>query len=78
MVAQQCGLEVGEFIWSGGDIHAYTNHIDQIKEQLTRDPFELPRLVIKTCPKDIFSYHYDLFEFKNYKFHPTIKAPIAV
>ncbi|MCG7378502.1 thymidylate synthase [Paenibacillus sp. ACRSA] len=78
MIAQQCDLEVGEFIWSGGDVHIYSNHIEQVKTQLTREPFVLPKLVIKRKPESIFDYKFEDFEFENYQHHPGIKAPIAV
>ncbi len=78
MVAQQCDLEVGDFVWVGGDVHAYANHMDQIKEQLTREPRELPRLVIKHKPRSIFDYRVEDFELEGYEPHPAIKAPVAV
>lgn len=78
MVAQQCDLEVGEFIWSGGDVHIYTNHLEQVNLQLTREPYELPQLVIKRKPDSIFDYTYEDFEFLNYNYHPAIKAPVSV
>lgn len=78
MVAQQCGLGVGEFIWTGGDCHIYNNHFDQVKEQLSREPLPYPRLVIKRKPENIFSYKFEDFDFLNYNPHPPIKAPIAV
>ncbi|CEG58929.1 thymidylate synthase [Legionella fallonii] len=78
MVAQQCNLGVGEFIWTGGDCHLYLNHLDQARTQLTREPFPLPTLHIKSKPESLFEYSYDDFEFANYQFHPAIKAPIAV
>ncbi|PWW36015.1 MULTISPECIES: thymidylate synthase [Paenibacillus] len=78
MIAQQCDLEVGEFIWSGGDVHIYSNHVEQVKTQLEREPFALPKLVIKRKPASIFDYTFDDFEFENYQHHPGIKAPIAV
>ncbi|WP_433946614.1 thymidylate synthase [Paenibacillus sp. SN-8-1] len=78
MVAQQCDLEVGEFIWSGGDVHIYTNHIEQVNLQLTRAPYELPQLVIKRKPDSIFDYTYEDFEFINYVHHPAIKASVSV
>lgn len=78
MVAQQCDLGVGELIWSGGDVHIYKNHVTQVEEQLTREPFDLPTLYIKRKPDSIFNYKYDDFEFLNYQYHPTIKAPISV
>jgi thymidylate synthase len=78
MVAQQTGLEVGEFIWTGGDCHLYSNHLDQVKEQLSRDTFSLPQLIIKRKPDSIFDYQFEDFEFENYQFHPHIKAAVAV
>ncbi|WP_408892226.1 thymidylate synthase [Paenibacillus taichungensis] len=78
MIAQQCDLKVGEFIWSGGDVHIYSNHVEQVKTQLEREPFALPKLVIKRKPDSIFDYTFDDFEFENYQHHPGIKAPIAV
>lgn len=78
MVAQQCDLEVGEFIWSGGDCHIYNNHTEQVKEQLTRDPLELPTLKIINKAKSIFDYKYEDFEFENYRHHPAIKAKISI
>jgi thymidylate synthase len=78
MIAQQCDLEVGEFIWSGGDVHLYSNHFEQAKEQLGREPLPLPQLKIKRKPADLFSYEYEDFEIVDYEAHPSIKAPIAV
>jgi len=78
MVAQQCGLEVGDLIWTGGDVHIYSNHLEQVKLQLTRDPYAPPRLVIRRKPDSIFDYKYEDFEFVDYVCHPAIKAPIAV
>ncbi|PQP81789.1 thymidylate synthase [Paenibacillus sp. PCH8] len=78
MIAQQCDLEVGDFVWSGGDVHIYSNHVDQVKTQLEREPFALPKLVIKRKPDSIFDYTFEDFEFENYQHHPGIKAPIAV
>jgi thymidylate synthase len=78
MVAQQCDLEVGDFVWSGGDTHIYNNHIDQVNLQLTREPYQLPKLNIKRKPKSIFDYEFEDFEILNYQSHPGIKAPIAV
>jgi thymidylate synthase len=78
MIAQQCDLEVGEFIWSGGDVHIYNNHVEQVKLQLTREPHPLPTLNILRKPDSIFDYTFEDFEFAGYTFHPTIKAPIAV
>lgn len=78
MVAQQCQLKVGEFIWSGGDCHLYSNHMEQVTEQLSRDPFPLPQLIIRRKPESIFDYQYEDFEFVNYQCHPAIKAPVAI
>ena len=78
MVAQQCNLEVGEFIWTGGDCHLYLNHLEQAQTQLQRQPLPLPQLVIKRKPGSLFDYHFDDFEFVNYQSHPGIKAPIAI
>ncbi|HWP95008.1 MAG TPA: thymidylate synthase [Gammaproteobacteria bacterium] len=78
MVAQQTALEVGEFIWTGGDCHIYLNHLEQVEEQLRREPYPLPRLVIRRCPPTIFDYVYEDFEIVNYRAHPAIKAPVAV
>jgi thymidylate synthase len=78
MLAQQCDLEVGEFIWSGGDVHIYLNHLGQVKTQLAREPFPLPQLVIKRKPESIFEYRFEDFEFVNYQYHPGIKAPVSI
>jgi thymidylate synthase len=78
MFAQQCDLEPGEFVWTGGDVHLYSNHIDQVKLQLSREPFALPQLKIKCKPNSIFDYQFEDFEIVNYQSHPSIKAPIAV
>jgi thymidylate synthase len=78
MVAEQCELGVGEFIWSGGDTHLYLNHIDQARLQLTRQPYPLPQLYFKRKPASIFDYQYEDFEVVNYQCHPGIKAPISV
>lgn len=78
MIAQQCDLEVGEFIWSGGDVHIYSNHLEQVKLQLTRDPLPLPKLNILRKPDSIFDYKFEDFEFVSYEHHPSIKATVAV
>jgi len=78
MVAQQCDLAVGDFIWTGGDCHLYSNHMDQAKLQLTRDPFPLPQLSIKRRPETILDYGFDDFEIMNYQAHPRIAAAVAV
>ncbi len=78
MMAQQAQLDVGDFIWSGGDCHLYSNHTDQVNLQLSREPLPLPQLVIKRKPATIFDYHFDDFDIVNYQSHPHIKAPVAV
>ena len=78
MVAQQCDLDVGEFIWTGGDCHIYNNHVEQVQLQLSRAPFPSPRLHIQRKPDSIFEYAYEDFEVLNYQCHPAIKAPVAV
>jgi thymidylate synthase len=78
MFAQQCDLMPGDFVWTGGDVHLYTNHIEQANLQLTREPFALPQLNIRRKPASIFEYVYEDFEILNYQTHPGIKAPIAV
>lgn len=78
MFAQQCDLLPGEFVWTGGDTHLYTNHIEQAKLQLSRQPYALPQLLIKRKPESIFDYRFEDFEIVNYQSHPSIKAPIAV
>lgn len=78
MIAQQCRLQPGEFIWTGGDVHLYLNHIEQARLQLSRTPYPLPTLHIKRTPASIFDYRYEDFEIQNYQYHPSIKAPIAV
>lgn len=78
MVAQQCGLHVGEFIWTGGDCHLYLNHLDQARLQLARTPKPLPTLQITRTPPSLFEYCFEDFSFLNYHPHPGIKAPIAV
>lgn len=78
MVAQQCDLDVGDFIWTGGDTHLYSNHLEQTQLQLSRTPLPLPTLVIKRRPADIFSYVFEDFELVGYESHPHIKAPVAI
>ena len=78
MVAQQCDLEVGDFIWTGGDCHIYSNHHEQVALQLSREPLPYPMLNIKRKPASVFEYEFDDFEFVNYQHHPAIKAPVAV
>jgi thymidylate synthase len=78
MLAQQCGLEVGEFIWTGGDCHLYLNHLEQADLQLTRAPFPQPKLAIRRKPPSLFDYAFEDFDILDYHSHPAIKAPIAV
>lgn len=78
MFAQQCDLLPGEFVWTGGDVHLYSNHIEQAKQQLERKPFALPQLNIRRKAESIFDYVFEDFEILNYQAHPSIKAPIAV
>jgi len=78
MMAEQTGFEVGEFVWTGGDCHLYSNHLEQARLQLGRAPLPLPRLVIRRRPPSIFEYRFEDFEFAGYEAHPAIKAPIAV
>jgi thymidylate synthase len=78
MVAQQCDLTPGDFVWTGGDCHLYLNHLDQAREQLAREPFALPRLEFKRRPASIFDYHYDDIAITGYQAHPHIKAPVAI
>jgi len=78
MLAQQADLGVGDFVWTGGDCHLYSNHLEQADEQLQREPLPLPRLAIKRRPPTIFDYEYDDFEILNYESHPHIRAAVAV
>jgi thymidylate synthase len=78
LLAQQCELAVGEFIWTGGDVHAYVNHLEQIRLQLTREPKPLPCLAIARKPASLFDYRFDDFALLGYEPWPAIKAPIAV
>lgn len=78
MLAQQCDLQVGDFIWTGGDCHIYRNHIEQVQLQLTREPRALPQLNILAKPASIFDYCFDDFVLTNYQYHPPIKAVVAV
>ncbi|MFC9665428.1 thymidylate synthase [Nocardia sp. NPDC127606] len=77
MVAQQTELEPGEFIWTGGDVHIYDNHVDQVREQLTREPYPFPTLHLRPATS-LFDYAYEDIELSDYKHHPGIKAPVAV
>ena len=78
MLAQQCDLGVGDFIWTGGDCHIYSNHFEQVELQLSRAPHPYPVLAIKRRPASIFDYAYEDFEVLEYQHHPAIKAPVAV
>lgn len=78
MLAQQCDLGVGDFVWTGGDCHLYLNHLEQADLQLTREPHPLPALVLKRRPPSIFDYALEDFEIADYRYHPAIKAPVAV
>ena len=78
MVAQQCNLQVGEFIWTGGDCHLYSNHLEQVDLQLSRTPYALPTLNILRKPNSLFEYEFEDFEISGYQSHPHIKAPVAI
>ncbi|MFL1908100.1 thymidylate synthase [Plesiomonas shigelloides] len=78
MLAQQCDLGVGDFVWTGGDTHLYMNHMEQTELLLSREPRALPQLVIKRKPASIFDYQFEDFEIVGYDPHPAIKAPVAV
>jgi thymidylate synthase len=78
MLAQQCDLQPGEFIWTGGDCHIYSNHTEQVQTQLARTPYPYPVLNIRRRPASIFDYAYEDFEVLDYQHHPAIKAPVAV
>jgi thymidylate synthase len=78
MLAQQCDLAVGDFIWTGGDCHLYLNHLEQADLQLSRAPYPLPRLLLRRKPPSLFEYQYEDFEILDYRHHDAIKAPISV
>lgn len=78
MIAQVCDLEIGDFIWTGGDTHIYSNHYEQVRTQLEREPRALPTMTINPDVKDIFSFKYEDFKLENYDPYPAIKAPVAV
>lgn len=78
MIAQTCGLELGEFVHTLGDAHLYTNHLEQADEQLSRTPYELPRMQLNPEVRDLFAFRYEDFNLVGYQHHPHIKAPIAV
>ena len=78
MMAQQCDLRAGDFVWTGGDVHLYKNHLEQARLQLSRQPKSLPELAILRRPGSIFDYEFEDFEIRGYDPHPAIKAPVAV
>jgi thymidylate synthase len=78
MLAQQCGLEAGVLVWTGGDVHIYRNHLEQVRLQLTREPYPLPRMRIRHAPPAIDQYEFDDFELIDYRSHPHIKGDVAV
>lgn len=78
MMAEQAGLTAGDFIWTGGDCHLYTNHLEQARLQLGREPLDLPKLAIKRKPESLFQYRFEDFEFLGYEAHAPIKAAVAV
>ncbi|MBI3157522.1 MAG: thymidylate synthase [Burkholderiales bacterium] len=78
MLAQQCEMDVGDFVWTGGDCHIYDNHVEQVRTQLARAPYPFPQLQIRRRPPTIFDYAYEDFEIVDYRHHPAIKAPVAV
>jgi len=78
MIAQVCDMDPGDFVWTGGDTHLYSNHFEQAQLQLTRTPFPLPQMTINPAIKDIFDFVFEDFELVNYQCHPAIKAPVAV
>jgi thymidylate synthase len=78
MIAQVCGLKPGEFIHTFGDVHIYSNHMEQVKLQLSRQPFALPVMKLNPLVKDILGFQYEDFTLENYECHPAIKAPVAV
>lgn len=78
MMAQVCDMDLGDFVWTGGDTHLYSNHFEQAQLQLTRTPFPLPQMKINPNVKDIFDFKFEDFELLNYQCHPAIKAPVAV
>jgi thymidylate synthase len=77
MIAAQVGLRVGEFVWTGGDCHIYDNHVDQVREQLSREVYSFPELRLRKADS-LFDYEYEDFEVVDYRHHPTLKAPVAV
>jgi thymidylate synthase len=78
MMADQTGLKPGHFVWTGGDCHIYDNHLDQVREQLSREPHPAPRFRLVRTPDSLLDYTYDDFVIEGYEYHPSIKAPVAV
>jgi thymidylate synthase len=78
MLAQQCELDVGDFVWTGGDCHIYDNHHEQVQTQLQRTAYPYPTLHLKRRPETLFDYTFEDFEVRDYQCHPAIKAPVAV
>ena len=78
MLAQQCDLEVGDLVWTGGDCHVYDNHREQVETLLAREPFPFPTLVLRRRPPSLFDYVFEDFEVVGYRHHPAIRAPVAV
>ncbi len=78
LLAQQCDLEVGDFVWTGGDCHIYDNHRDQVALQLERDPYPYPTLELRRRPASIFDYSFEDLDLVGYVHHPAIRAPVAV
>jgi thymidylate synthase len=78
LVAAQTGLDVGDFVWTGGDCHIYDNHVDQVREQLTRDPYPAPKLRITADRDSIFDYVFEDFVIEGYQHHPAIRGAVAV
>ena len=78
MMAQQCDLDVGDFVWTGGDVHLYSNHLEQTDLQLSREPLPLAKLVIARKPDSIFDYKFEDFVIEGYESHAHIKAPVAI
>jgi thymidylate synthase len=78
MLARECGLEAGTFVWTGGDCHIYSNHMEQVRLQLGREPRRLPEVILKNRGQSLFEYEPEDFVFQNYDPHPHISAPVAV
>jgi thymidylate synthase len=77
LIAQQVGLDVGDFIWTGGDCHVYDNHVEQVEEQLSREIYPFPRLELRSAPT-LFDYTFDDMALVDYRHHPALRAPVAV